>query len=612
MPLQIQNFVNKSGIPSKDISIYIKELESEKVIASLNSSTTRKPASVIKVMTTYSTLLKLGFNYRWPTEFYANGSIGAGVLNGNLVVKGYGDPTLAKKHIASIVKKIKNSGVRRITGDIIIDRSYFNVGNKNSSNFDKYTYSPYNAMPDAMMFNERTSTVCITPKKKSASKSINDPSYSVVNQIKYVNTACKGKYSWIGSRVDMSSGNPKLILNGKLSKNCGTRKVCKVITKPYKAFYHALRNALRKNSISVGGGFRLAKVPKGSKLLFTHYSQTLEKIISKTAKKSNNLYARQLMLHLGAKVYGAPATLNKGRKAIKYILKRYNALASSKLYIENGSGLSRSSNVTAEIFSYMFQSAYSRYGQRWMNTLSIGGKDGTIRKRFRGSPASNHSWMKTGTLNRVKNIGGYVKNRSGKLYTVVILVNTKVGRWKASHLQNKIINWIAKSKTINLKERKEVNVEEKVIVEKKVITEKKVSTEKKKIIIKKKVVEKKKVTIKKKTPVKKTEEFIFNPKTSTVEKVVPKRVIPKKITPKKTKQSSTNQTHYYIQVGLFSHRPNSQYYAKIDKLGLNYSTRYKNEYKVLIGPYTNEKRARDVLKKVKRHLTRKAFLVKNQ
>ena len=579
MPVQIQNFVNKSGIPSNDISIYIKDLESQKVIASLNSSTTRKPASVIKVMTTYSTLLKFGFDYRWPTEFYANGSISAGVLNGNLVVKGYGDPTLAKKHISSIIKQIKRSGIRKITGGIIIDRSYFNVGNKNSSNFDKNTYSPYNAMPDAMMFNERTSTVCITPNKRLASKAVNDPSYSVVNQIQYVNKACKGKYSWIGSKIDMTSSNPKLILNGKLSKNCGIRKVCKVITKPYKAFYHALKNALRKNSIFVGGQLRLAEVPRGSKLLFTHYSKPLEAIISKTAKKSNNLYARQLMLHLGAKVYGAPATLYKGRKAIKHILKRYNALASGKLYIDNGSGLSRSSNVTAEIFSYMFESAYSRFGQRWMNTLSIGGKDGTIRKRFRGSPASNKAWMKTGTLNRVKNIGGYVKNRSGKLYTVVIIVNTKAGRWKASGLQNKIVNWIASTKNINLEKKQEVVQE----LPKEVVKVKKP--------ISKPVVTKKKIIIEKRP----------------VKKAVKKE-------PKEVSKSfkPINRTNYYIQTGMFLQRPNTKYYSKIDELGLKYTTRHKESYKVLIGPYNNETNARNILKKVKRHITEKAFLVKNQ
>jgi D-alanyl-D-alanine carboxypeptidase/D-alanyl-D-alanine-endopeptidase (penicillin-binding protein 4) len=99
--------------------------------------------------------------------------------------------------------------------------------------------------------------------------------------------------------------------------------------------------------------------------------------------------------------------------------------------------------MSAKTFADMYENAYYHYGQRWMNTLSIAGKDGTIKKRFRNAPAKNRAWMKTGTLKNVKNIGGYVKNRKGVLYTVVIIVNTKQARWRASSLQNNIINWLA-------------------------------------------------------------------------------------------------------------------------------------------------------------------------
>jgi len=85
-----------------------------------------------------------------------------------------------------------------------------------------------------------------------------------------------------------------------------------------------------------------------------------------------------------------------------------------------------------------------------MNTLSIAGVDGTIKKRFRGTIVKNHAWMKTGTLKRVKNIGGYVKSKIGKLYTVVILVNSKKGNWRASQLQNIIIKWLVAYQGTNI------------------------------------------------------------------------------------------------------------------------------------------------------------------
>ena len=297
LPAGIEAQIKKSGISKKDISIYIKEVDAGgRVIASLNAEKTRTPASVIKVLVTYASVLKLGFDYRWPTQFYTTGSLQKGLLRGDLYVKGFGDPTLGAKDLESIVANIKAKGIRKITGNIVIDRSYFDVGSKNNSGFDQHTFSPYNAMPDAMMFNERVSTICVTPNKNNVRKKYVDGSYKLRNNLQRVNKPCKGKYSWPSVKIDNSQVVPEVILRGKISKRCGKRDICKVITKPYKSFYYALRDALKKSGIEVAGTMRLDKISPNANILFTHYSKSLEKIISKTAKKSNNLYARHLLL----------------------------------------------------------------------------------------------------------------------------------------------------------------------------------------------------------------------------------------------------------------------------------------------------------------------------
>ena len=443
LPLGLEEIVKKSGLPSSDISIYIKEAGNKsKEVAAFNANTVRTPASVIKVLSTYAALLKFGFEYRWPTQFYASGVVKNGVLHGDLIVKGFGDPTLSSDDLPSIIAQIKATGIKKITGHIVIDRSYFDVGTQNNSGFDKHIYSPYNAMPDAMMFNERVSTVCVTPNKNNVHKEVPDGSYRIQNNLKRVNKPCRGRYSWPGIKIDKSSSVPVVILRGKISKRCGTRKLCQVITKPYKSFYYALKDAMKHAGISAPGSMRLHKVDANAHLIFTHYSKSLEKIVSKTAKKSNNLYARHLLLHLGAKMYGAPSTLYKGRKAVEAILGSRGALKNSTLKLDNGCGLSRSSRLNAKLLAGVYDDAYEQYGMRWMKTLSIAGIDGTIKKRFRGTVVRNRAWMKTGTLRNVKNIAGYVKSRRGKIYTVVILVNTRKGRWKASKLQNNILKWL--------------------------------------------------------------------------------------------------------------------------------------------------------------------------
>jgi len=447
LPQAVEGFIRQSGISKKDISIYIKEVGTNgHVLVSHNARTPRTPASVIKVLSTYASILELGFDYKIPTKIYVTGTINNGTLQGDLAVKGFGDPTLNAKDLDKIVANIQAKGIHQINGNIIIDRSFFRVGTKDNSGFDEHLYSPYNAMPDAMMYNERISTVYIKPRQNNVSKRGADGSYTVINKLKTVNKPCRGRYSWPGVRIDKSKSTPVVLLQGKISSKCRQQNICNVITKPYLSFYYALKDKLKKAGVSISGNMRLRKVPQQARPLFTHYSRSLEKIVSKTAKKSNNLYARHLLLNLGAKVFGAPSTLDKGRRAVESILKQHNALNTDTLKIDNGCGLSHEAKLTAKLLADMLDNAYETYGQRWMDTLSVAGVDGTIKRRFRGTVVKNKAWMKTGTLKRTKNISGYVKNASGQLYEVVILVKSNKGNWRASGLQNQVIKWLARRK----------------------------------------------------------------------------------------------------------------------------------------------------------------------
>jgi len=534
LPQGVETAISHSGIPKNDISIYIKEAgDSDCLIASLNARKTRTPASVIKVLTTYAAALKLGFDYRWPTQFYKRGRLKNGTLHGDLLIKGFGDPTLSTDDLKDIVTQIKAQGIKKITGNIVIDRSYFNVGNKNSSKFDENPYSPYNAMPDAMMFNERVSTICVAPNRNDVHKKYPDGSFVIHNRLQRVNKPCRGRYSWPQVKIDDSKAVPEVWLKGKISKRCGNRNICRVVTQPYKSFYYGLKDALKHAGIAIQGRLKLQKIPKDAQILFTHYSVRLEKIISKTAKKSNNLYARHLLLFLGAKVYGAPSTLSKGRRAVLNTLKEHGALGEGTLHIDNGSGLSRTAKLNAEILATMLDNAYERYGKRWMNTLSIAGVDGTIKKRFRGTIVRKRAWMKTGTLKRVKNIAGYVKSKEGRFYTVVIIVNTKKGRWKAAKLQNEIIKWLVDYKQEGYS----------------------------------------------------------------------------KVSISQMAQKKMSVGSYFIQIGSFTYAPASTYLERITQKGYPYKVLHQNEYKVMIGPYNDEKKARAVLSKIKKSFAPHAFLV---
>ena len=331
------------------------------------------------------------------------------------------------------------------------------------------------------------------------------------------------------------------------------------MTKPYKSFYYALRAALQEEGVTVGGRLRLQRLPKGAKVLFTHYSASLEKIVSKTAKKSNNLYARHLLLLLGAKMYGAPATVAKGRKAVRIILRANGALGSSLPHIDNGCGLSRTSKISAKILAGVLDNAYSRYGMRWMQTLSIAGRDGTIKKRFRGTVVRNRAWMKTGTLKHVKNIAGYVKSKNGRYYTAVILVNSKHARWKAAKMQDTIITWL--------------------------------------------------VHYKGRGPSAAQKPKAFALVSETRHKPKPLRLQPEKpVADFAQPVPKDAKGRYYIQTGSFKHYPKAAYLQKLKKASLPYRIVPGKEFKVLVGPYATEVRAREALAKVRSSVDKGAFL----
>ncbi len=548
LPSAISTMINKSGLKSNELGIYIKETKSNKTIAALNIDNRFLPASVIKVYSAYAILLELGYEYRWATNFYYTGGYNKGIV-GDLIVQAQGDPTLRNSDIPAIVKALKKQGIKRIKRNIVIDRQYFKVPSRDSSHFDKNVYSAYNAMPDALMFNEHVSRFSLYPKagKYQISKQIPGNSYKVSNNIKVVNGSCKGSRSIPRITVNHSNPTPVLQLSGKLSKQCKKRNYHYIITKPYKEFYSALKNELKKQGISYKGQMRLAKVPQGAKKVYTHYSDTLEDIISKTSKKSNNVFARHLLLTLGAKIYGAPSNLNKGRRAVEKILNRYHLLHYSKTCIDNGCGLSRESRITAKSMAKVLDHAYKSYGSRWMNTLSIAGKDGTIRRRFAHTKVKNRAWMKTGTLNKVKNISGYLLSKSNKLYTVVILVNSTRAKWMGAKLQNDIIKWLVTYKGESLYDTNDM------------------------------------IPIQSKA--KRSLWDLGKIELPTVDSVV------------NNKESNKN---YFVQVGSFTTTPSKDFLERLTQSGFTYRVINQRGYnKVMVGPYKDSIEATKALKILK-------------
>lgn len=553
-----------SGIPKANISISIKETKAGgKRLASLNSNQYRTPASIAKVATTYVALLSLGDAYRWQTKIYTNGDIYNGVLDGDLVIKGFGDPTLNTKSIDKIIGYIQTKGIERITGNIVLDKSYFETTNECSAMFDENPTSAYNSMPSAIMFNDNTTTIKIVNGSEVV-QNIEDDSYDIINEVVLTDESCKRPYSWPSVNVQYGERS-KVKLSGKLSKNCPPIPIKCIITQPYNSFYGSLKSKLKESGISYNGTMKLKKVPNNSKELTTIYSEPIFEIIGHTNKKSDNMYARQIFLSLGAKEYGSKSTVKKSREALRAILERDGVRHSNSFKLDNGSGLSRTAKVTTQSYEAMLDNAYIRYGQKWLNSLSIAGVDGTIKSRFPSS-LSRRVWMKTGTVKHVKNIVGYVRANDGRLYTVVIIINDSKSATKGAALENTIISWVANS---NASQYLEVDS----------ISEPRGETKE-----------------------------VIRQETNNLPQFIEKKSIEKVAI---VEQNITSEPLLYVQVAIFDKNPDMNIVAKLRNNGFGYKT-YKTPsvQKLVAGPFGSKQEAVDALEKIRTSIASDAFIVK--
>jgi D-alanyl-D-alanine carboxypeptidase/D-alanyl-D-alanine-endopeptidase (penicillin-binding protein 4) len=290
LPSEIEQMIEQEKIDPQNLSIYITETGSGKAVASHREGTFRTPASVIKLLTTYAALLEFGPEFRWPTRFYFTGTFRRGVIKGDLIIKAYGDPTISYRNISSIVKRLERVGVRKITGDLVVDRSFFDTGDRINSGFDKNRYSEYNAMPDALMFNDHLCRIIIDPRHGTpvVRKSIPDQSYQIINRLTASDSSCRGSYSWPRINIDRSGNTATVIFSGTLSRKCPLRRIDRVLSHPYSSFYYALKHELKKSGISFAGKLRLSSTPPSARVLMTYRSAPLLDIISKTNKKDGS------------------------------------------------------------------------------------------------------------------------------------------------------------------------------------------------------------------------------------------------------------------------------------------------------------------------------------
>lgn len=434
IPNAVRQALRQAKIPETAVGIYVKEVSGKQPVLAVNSDTAMNPASVMKLVTTYAGLELLGPAYSWRTEIYALGKVEEGVLRGDLAIKGYGDPNLNLENFWLLVRQIRQIGLKEITGDLLLDNSYYNVPVGDPGTFDGNRYKTYNIFPEALLVNYRTSALHLMPQAENNTvRVVVDPASELLdlqNNLKLTRGNCGDWSNQLQVEVreqQEENGRTTVILNGNYPTQCG-QNTYHLSMHESSAYVHDLFKKLwSQQGGSFNGSVRNGIVPTGIAPLSVYHSPPLAQIIRGINKFSNNVAARQLYLALGETMMPsnghAFVSLEQSDQAIRqWLLAKH--LSSPELIMENGSGLSRNERISASQMGELLVAAFrSQVMPEFISSLPIAGVDGTMRSRFRGTLIAGKAHMKTGTLNEVTAIAGYLLDHKDRRNVVVFFIN---------------------------------------------------------------------------------------------------------------------------------------------------------------------------------------------
>ncbi len=447
LPPVVNSALKTQKIAASSLSVYAEDLESGELLLSHNAEQLRQPASTIKILTTFVALDVLGPAYTWKTRAYANGTLRNGVLTGDLVLVGGGDPYMTAERWWAFVAEVRQAGVKTITGDVVIDRSYFAPLNEDRAAFDGSPEKSYNVIPDALMVNFQTSQFTLTGGVEAGKAALvvePQPAHLQVNNaVRLSGSNCRRGYQGLRFSTPQGASSNSITVSGTAAAGCGSLTVARAIMSAPDYAFGTFKTFFQQQGGTINGGLRLDTVPAKARLLVTYDSLTMGEIIRLVNKFSNNIMARTLLLTLGADKFGAPATPEKGTRAISEWLIQHQ-IDPRGFVLENGSGLSRLERTSALGLGGLLKQAWqNQFMPEFAASLPLAATDGTLRTRFQSAAMRGRLRLKTGHMEGVASLAGFVNAASGKHYVVVTIVNHPGAQYGGGdEVEASVLRWV--------------------------------------------------------------------------------------------------------------------------------------------------------------------------
>jgi len=451
LPPAVRMELEQARIPADAVAVWVQPVDATQPALAFNATRPMNPASVMKVVTTFAALELLGPERTWTTRIATSGALREdGVLMGHVYLVGDGDPVLTYERLWRLLRRLRSLGFSTIGGDIVLDRSALVLPEHDPFAFDGRGLRPYNSGGDGLLIHFNTQELALIPGSRAQDpvRLVAEPplmGVEIDNQIVTSNKSCEPWYRDLDARIEQGS---RLTLTGSLPASCGPRTWATSPLAPPDYDVGMVRALWWELGGVVRGQVRSGVMPVGAQVLISDESVPLGEIVRTMNKWSSNVIARQLLAQVGRESFGSTADAGMsadmvaaGAEAARKSL-AWAGIDVSGLEVDNGSGLSRNARIRADSLGTLLIRAWQRpWMPDFIASLPVAGRDGTARRRLDGSSASGRAHLKTGTINDVRAIAGYVLDQNGRRQAVVMMVNHPEAA-NSRKAQDALIEWV--------------------------------------------------------------------------------------------------------------------------------------------------------------------------
>ena len=449
----IKKIIDDTFFEKTLIAIDIFDLTDSISLFHKNEKLLLRPASNMKLLTSASALINLGEDYSFQTDLFHTGVINESTLYGDIYVVGGFDPDFTEKDLDSLVSVVKSLGIQGITGGI-----YGDISKKDSMYWGKgwmWDDDPEPSAPylSSLNINDNSIEVFVEGSKIDSPAVItlipNTDFVKVENNTVTVDPDADEDFFITRDWVDRKN---TILVEGKIRKAevlDSSEHLSKVnLLYPEKYFLTLFKEKLEKEGIHIDKPIAVRSFSENTVYLTSIY-RSIDTVLSDLNKESDNLNAEMLIYAMAYKDSGAPAIGDNGLAAVERFIDSLG-FNSDDYFIADGSGVSHYNLVSAELLLELLK--YMYYNQNdifklFYNSLAVAGDDGTLKNRMQNTPAQNKVHAKTGTLNGVSNLSGYVTAENGHLFAFSILIQNFVKEYStARNFQNKICELLAEYK----------------------------------------------------------------------------------------------------------------------------------------------------------------------